>query len=227
VIIAVDVNTPPYGGMDTNGVPQGHEPDVARAIAAHLGVEAELVPVTAQNRIPFLLSNRVDMVVSLFSITPERAKQVSFSIPYGFEASVLVAPKELNLNRLEDLSGLRVAVPRGTGQDEMLTEANIPNVNIMRYDDESAAVQAMLSGQVDVLGTGSLVHQQMNARQPGKDYENKITLRSFHQGVAVRRGETDLLQWLNTTIYYMKNTGELNAIRGKHLNQTLPELPTF
>jgi len=76
VIIAVDVTTPPYGSMDTNGVPQGNEPDVARAIAKHLGVEAELVPVTAQNRIPFLLSNRVDMVVSLFSVTPERAKQI-------------------------------------------------------------------------------------------------------------------------------------------------------
>jgi len=227
VIIAVDVNTPPYGGMDTSGVPQGHEPDVARAIAKHLGVEAELVPVTAQNRIPFLLSNRVDMVVSLFSITPERAKQVWFSIPYSFEASVLIAPKDLNLNTLEELSGLRVAVPRGTTQDAILTEADLENVTIMRYDDESAAVQAMLSGQVDVVGSGSLVAQQMNARQPGKDYENKVTLRTFHQGVAVRRGETDLLQWLNTTIYSMKNTGELDAIRRQHLNQSLPELPTF
>jgi len=228
VIIAVDVTTPPYGGMDTDGVAQGHEPDVARAIAKHLGVEAELVPVTAQNRIPFLLSNRVDMVISLFSITPERAKQVWFSIPYGYEASVLVAPKEMNIAKLEDLAGMRVAVPRGTGQDTMLTEANMADVTIMRYDDESAAVQAMLSGQVDVLGTGSLVHQQMNLRQPGKDYENKIILRAFHQGAAVRRGETDLLQWLNTTIYYMKNTGELDAIRRKNLNQSLPsDLPTF
>jgi len=85
----------------------------------------------------------------------------------------------------------------------------------------------MLSAQVDVVGTGSLVHQQMNARQPGKDYENKITLRSFHQAVAVCRDEVDLLQWLNSTIYFMKNTSELDAIRRQHLNQTLPELPTF
>jgi len=66
------------------------------------------------------------MVVSLFSVTPERAKQVRFSIPYSFEASVLVAPKEINLNELEDLSGLRVAVPRGTIQDVILTEATFP-----------------------------------------------------------------------------------------------------
>jgi len=227
VIIAVDVTTPPYGSMDTSGVPQGNEPDVARAIAKHLGVEAELVPVTAQNRIPFLLSNRVDMVISLFSVTPERARQVWFSIPYSFEASVMIAPKSLKIETMEDLSGLRVAVPRGTIQDTILTDANIPNMNLMRYDDESATVQALLSGQVDVAGSGSLVYQQLNARQPGKDYENKLTLRAFHQAVGIRRGQTDLLQWLNSTIYYMKNTGELDAIRRKNMNQTLPELPVF
>jgi len=227
VIIAVDVTTPPYGSMDTRGIPQGHEPDVARAIAKHLGVEAELVPVTAQNRIPFLLSNRVDMVISLFSVTPERARQIWFSIPYSYEASVIIAPKARNITRLEDLAGLRVAVPRGTIQDGILSSANIPNLNIMRYDDESATVQAMLSGQVDAVGSGSLVSQQMNARQPGKDYENKITLRAFHQAVGIRRGASDLLQWLNSTIYFMKNTGELDEIRRKNLNQSLPDLPVF
>src|SRR5690606_18695087 len=114
VVIAVDVTTPKFGSMDADGTPQGHEADVARAIAKHLGVEAELVPVTSQNRIPFLLSKRVDMVVSIFSITPERAKQVWFSIPYSYEASVLIAPKAQNIATLEDLAGLRVGVPRGT-----------------------------------------------------------------------------------------------------------------
>jgi polar amino acid transport system substrate-binding protein len=227
VVIGVNVTTPQFGSIDAKGIPQGQEPDVARAIARHLGVEAELVPVTSQNRIPFLISNRVDMVVSIFSITPERAKQVWFSIPYSYEASVLIAPKAQNVTVLEDLAGLRVAVPRGTVQDDILTGANIPNINIMRFDDDSAAIQAMLSGQVDVVGAGSLVYQQMNNRQPGKDYENKITLRAYHQGVGVRRGEADLLQWLNTTIYFMKNNGELDAIRREHLKQPLPELPVF
>ncbi|MBN9499480.1 MAG: transporter substrate-binding domain-containing protein [Alphaproteobacteria bacterium] len=227
LIVAVDVTTPPYGRMGADGSPEGHEPDMARALAKHMGVPVELVPVTTQNRIPFLISNRVDMVISLFSITPERAKQIWFSIPYSFEASVLVAPKGTEVKTLKDLAGKRVSVPRGTIQDTILTDANIAGINIMRYDDESAAIQAMMSGQAEVVGTGSLVSQQMNQRQPGKDYENKITLRSFHQGVGIRKGQTDLLQWLNTTIYFMKNTGELQALRTKYMNQELGELPVF
>ena len=227
LIVAVDVTTPPYGRLGADGTPEGHEPDVARALAKHMGVPVELVPVTTQNRIPFLISNRVDMVVSIFSITPERAKQIWFSIPYSFEASVLVAPKATAVTGLKDLTGKRVSVPRGTIQDTILTEANIPGINIMRFDDESAAIQAMLSRQVDVLGTGSLVAQQMNQRQPGTDYETKYTLRAFHQGVGIRKGQVDLLQWLNTTIYVMKNTGELDALRRKYMNQELPPLPVF
>jgi polar amino acid transport system substrate-binding protein len=227
VVIAVDVTTPPYGRMGADGQPEGHEPDVARLIAKHLGVPAELVPVTTQNRIPFLLSNRVDMVVSIFSITPERAKQIWFSIPYSYEASVLVAPKATEVKSLQDLRGKRVAVPRGTVQDTILTEAAIPNLTIMRYDDESTAIQAMMARQVDVLGTGTLVAQEMNKRQPGPNYETKYTLRAFHQGVGIRRGQTDLLQWLNTTIYFMKNNGELDALRRKYMEQELPPLPVF
>jgi polar amino acid transport system substrate-binding protein len=227
VVIAVDVTTPPYGRIGANGEPEGHEPDFARLIAKHLGVPVELVPVTTQNRIPFLLSNRVDMVVSIFSITPERAKQIWFSIPYSFEASVLVAPKATEVKSLDDLRGKRVAVPRGTVQDTILTEANIPNINIMRYDDEATAIQAMMSRQVDVLGTGTLVAQEMNKRQPGQNYETKYTLRAFHQGVGIRRGQADLLQWLNTTIYFMKNNGEIAALRRKYMDQELPPLPVF
>ena len=91
------------------------------------------MPVTSQNRIPFLLSNRVDMVISLFSITPDRAKQIWYSNPYANDASVLAAAAGVTVRDVEDLIGKRVGVPAGTLQDQILTDAAIEDHELMRY----------------------------------------------------------------------------------------------
>ncbi|MHA6732166.1 transporter substrate-binding domain-containing protein [Devosia sp. A369] len=227
VIIAVDVTTPPHGRIDENGQPDGFDPALARLVAENLGVEVELVPVTSQNRIPFLLSNRVDMVISLFSITPERAQQVWFSNPYANDASVLAAAADVEVASLEDLSGKRVGVPRGTLQDAILTEANIDGITLQRYDDESATIQALLSNQIDVLGTGSLVPNELNKRAPGKDYEVKIVLREAHYGIGIRKNQIDLQQYLNVLIYTLQKNGTLDELAVKYRGAPLPPLPTL
>ena len=79
--IKIIVPYPPGGGTDT----------LTRLVGKYLGVQVEFVPVTGANRLPNLLTNRVDMVIALFGITPERALQIWFSIPYATEAAVLVA----------------------------------------------------------------------------------------------------------------------------------------
>lgn len=179
----------------------------------------------ARTRRIVLLTGRVDMVISLFSITPERAMQISFSIPYANEASVLVAPKGASVGNFDDLRGKTVGVPRGTLQDAILTAANLRGVTLQRFDDEATAIQAMLSGQIDVLGTGSQVPRDMNQRAPGRDYEVKIVLREAHFGIGTRRGQFDLLRWLDVFVYTIKNNGELNAISEKHREPKYPRCP--
>src|SRR5690606_39594113 len=73
------VDFPPYGILNTENKPDGYDADVARLLAKDLGVKVNIVPVTGPNRIPFLLTNKVDMLVASLAITPERAKQVQFS----------------------------------------------------------------------------------------------------------------------------------------------------
>jgi len=89
VQIAVDTGTPLFGITDANMQPDGADVEVAKLIAKDLGVTLEMVPVTGPNRVPFLLSGKADMVVSIFGITPERAKSVAFSIPYGTLKAVI------------------------------------------------------------------------------------------------------------------------------------------
>jgi polar amino acid transport system substrate-binding protein len=79
--IGMLVDFPPYGTTNSSNQPDGYDADVARLMAKDLGVKLNLVPVTGPNRIPFLLTNKVDLLVASLAITPERAKQVQFSAP--------------------------------------------------------------------------------------------------------------------------------------------------
>ena len=79
--IAVPQDFAPFGSVDASGNLEGYDIDVANLIAEDLGVELELVPVTSDNRIPFLQTNKVDLVISSMGANPERAKSIFFSIP--------------------------------------------------------------------------------------------------------------------------------------------------
>jgi polar amino acid transport system substrate-binding protein len=228
VIVGVNTTTPIFGLVGSDGQPEGYDPDVARLVGKYLGVQVEFVPVTGANRLPFLLTNRVDMVIALFGITPERAQQIWFSIPYATEAAVLVAPASRAVKTVDNLGGLRVGVPRGAMQDLILTpQAAAKKINLMRFDDEATALQAMVSGQIDVVGTGLLVNRTLNRNDPGKNYEVKIVLRPLHFGIGIRRGQAELLQWLNTFVYTIKNNGELDVISRKWRQLPLENLPVF
>jgi polar amino acid transport system substrate-binding protein len=228
VIVGVNTTTPIFGLVGSDGQPEGYDPDVARLVGKYLGVPVEFVPVTGANRLPFLLTNRVDMVIALFGITPERAQQIWFSMPYATEAATLVAPASRAVKTVDDLAGLRVGVPRGAMQDLILTpQAAAKKINLMRFDDEATALQALISGQIDVVGTGLLVNRTLNRNDPGKNYEVKIVLRPLHFGIGIRRGQIDLLQWLNTFVYTIKNNGELDAISRKWRQLPLEVLPVF
>ena len=112
--IGVLVDLPPYGLLNDKQEPDGYDIEVAKLIGSYIGVKVNLVPLTSPNRIPFLLTNKVDLIVATFGITPERAKQVMFSIPYAAIENVVFAAKDKKITSLEDLKGLRVGVPRGT-----------------------------------------------------------------------------------------------------------------
>ncbi|MBI3706348.1 MAG: transporter substrate-binding domain-containing protein [Proteobacteria bacterium] len=224
-LMALDTSNPPFSATGKDGQPEGYEPDVSRLLAKYLGVEIEFVPATPQNRIAYLLTSRVDMM--MIGITAERAKQVWFSMPYATDGAVLVGPASLQVKTLADLAGKRIGIPRGAMQDIVLSQTAPQGANIMRFDNQAMGVQALISGQVDLAGTGMLAYQILNRDDPGKNYETKLILRPLHFGIGIRRGNSDLLQWLNTFIYTIKNNGELEAISRKWRQLPLGDLPVF
>ncbi len=189
--IGVLVDLPPYGLLNDKQEPDGYDIEVARLLASYMGVKLNLVPLTSPNRIPFLVTNKVDLIVATFGITPERAKQVMFSIPYGAIENVVFAAKDRDIKSLDDLKGLRVGVPRGTVQDVILTKRFGNAIKISRFDDDPSTYQALIAGQVDAVAETGLTGDEFYAKNPGRQYRAQVhpaaaAERNHHAGQPVQ-----------------------------------------
>ena len=175
------------------------------------------------NRIPYLLTKRVDVLIASLGITPERAKQVAFTIPYAATQSMVLPPAATKIKTLDDLKGLNVAVARGTSNDIFISKKAPPGVNLRRFEGESAAAQALITGQNDALVTTNTMVPSILAAAP----RGKLMIQQQENAMAVQRDATDLRLWLTEFLYYIKGDGELDAIHQKWLKEPLPELHTF
>jgi len=218
------VDFPPYGTVDSSNNPDGYDADVARLLAKDLGVKLNLVPVTGPNRIPYLLTDKVDVLVASLAVTPERAKQVQFSRPYSAATIVLYGPKKTSIKTPADLKGLRIAVARASTQDTALTAIAPEGTEIRRFDDDASAMQALLSGQVDAIGCSTTVAAQI-AKRAGDAFENKLILKQQFMAVALRQGQPDLLVTVNDFVTRNTTNGELNKLYEKWLQSPLPAMP--
>jgi polar amino acid transport system substrate-binding protein len=218
------VDFPPYGTVNSSNEPDGYDADVARLMAKDWGVKLKLVPVTGPNRIPFLLTDKVDLLVASLAVTPERAKQVQFSKPYAAATIVLFGSKKASIKGPADLKGLRIGVARASTQDIALTAAAPPGTEIRRFDDDASGMQALMSGQVDALGCSTTVAAQIARRAPANTYEDKFVLRQQVMGVAMRPGQAQLEKAVNDFIDRNKANGELNKLYQKWLGTDLPAM---
>ncbi len=218
------VDFPPYGTTNSSNQPDGYDADVARLLAKDLGVKLNLVPVTGPNRIPFLLTNKVDLLVASLAITPERAKQVQFSKPYAAASIVLYGDKKANIKTAADLKGKRVGVARASTQDVALTAVAPEGTEIRRFDDDASGMQALLSGQVDAIGCSTTVAAQIDKRAPANAFESKFLLRQQVMAVAMRPGQAELLKTVDDFVAHNTANGELNKLYRKWLETDLPKM---
>ena len=224
VTIGMLVDFPPYGTMNASNQPDGYDADVARLLAKDLGVKLNLIPVTGPNRIPFLLTNKVDLLVASLAITPERAKQVQFSKPYAAASIVLYGDKKASIKSAADLKGKRVGVARASTQDVALTAVAPEGTEIRRFDDDASAMQALMSGQVDAIGCSTTVAAQIDKRAPANSFENKFLLRQQVMGIVMRPGQAELLKTIDSFVDQNTANGELNKLYRKWLETDLPKM---
>jgi polar amino acid transport system substrate-binding protein len=226
VRIATPLDVPPFGSQNAQREPEGFDIELAGMVAKALGVKLEMQQVTGANRIPFLLTNKVDVVISVMGLTPERAKQIMFTAPYADTQLAVFGPKSANVKSAAEIGNLKVAAAKGTTEELGLT-AMAPRANIMRTEDNATAAAAYVSGQAELFASNSLIIPDLQKRNPSKEFELKFTIRRSPAHMGVRMGEHNLVRWLDSFIFFNMMNGEIDRLHKKWLGIPLAPLPTL
>ncbi len=220
--IAVPQDFPPFGSVGPDMKPTGYDIDVAALIAGKLGVKLELVPVTSANRVPYLQTGKVALVVSSMGKNPEREKAIDFTAAYAPFFNGVFGPADLSVTKAADLAGKTVGVTRGAVEDMELSKIAPPTAIIKRYEDNNGTISSFLSGQVDVIATGNIVAAAILAKNPPIKPETKFLIKDSPCYIGLNKNETALLAKVNDIIANAKADGSLSAISKKWLGAPLP-----
>lgn len=225
--IAVPEDTPLFGSLAADGKYEGYDIDIANMIAKDMGVTAELVPVSSQNRIPYLTSGKVDLVISSMGIKPERALVINFSNPYAPFFWAVYGSADKQVSNVEEAKSYKVGATLGTLEEIAFSEAAGEDANIMRFDDQATTVQAFVTGQVDLIVTGNAIAAQIMKDHPEMNVESKFILQQSPCHIGVRRGDEALLTWVNAFIYYHTLNKDLDKLSMKWFGEPLPAFPNY
>jgi ABC-type amino acid transport substrate-binding protein len=210
----------PFGYYDAGGKHVGLDLDIARMFAkALLGDEnkVELVPVTSAERIPSLQEKKVDMIIATMTITDERRKLVDFSEPYFLSGSLVLTSKSSSIRNLADLRGKTIGLLHGTVQVDDMEEL-APTAERVGFDTSDEAVAALKSGQTDAYTDDdmfviTLVHDDAGLKAVGDPFKPRPL------GIAVRKGETELLNWVNEQMSALRNDGTFDLLWKKYFGE--------
>ncbi|CAE6703677.1 transporter substrate-binding domain-containing protein [Paraburkholderia nemoris] len=219
--VAVPEDYPPFGSVGADMKPQGYDIDTAAMLAKSMNVKLELVPVNSANRIPYLQTGKVDLVISSLGKTPERDKVIDFSTAYAPYYQGVFGPADIKVTGPADLTGKTVGATRGALEEIGLTQM-APNATIKRFEDNNATIAAFLSGQVQLIAAGNIVAAAINAKNPPRRPEPKFVIKDSPCFVGMNKNESRLQAKVNAAIAQAKADGTLNTMSKKWFGAPLP-----
>ncbi|AXF07113.1 amino acid ABC transporter substrate-binding protein [Paraburkholderia graminis] len=219
--VAVPEDYPPFGSVGPDMKPQGYDIETAALLAKSMNVKLELVPVNSANRIPYLQTNKVDLVISSLGKTPDREKVIDFSTAYAPYYQGVFGPADVEVSGPADLTGKTVGATRGALEELGLTQM-APNATIKRFEDNNATIAAFLSGQVQLIAAGNIVAAAILAKNPPRRPEPKFVIKNSPCFVGMNKNEPRLQQKVNAAIAQAKQDGTFNTMSKKWFGAALP-----
>ncbi len=226
----VVLDFPPMGSRDGNNNPVGFDVDYCNDLAKSLGVAPEIVETQFPDRIPALMSDRVDVVVGSTSDTLERAKTVGFSIPYFAFEYVLLTKKDSGINSWEDAKGKNIGAISGTFE-AVQAEKDVKSWgagSFKGYQSQNDTILAVDQGHVDAsVSVSSVVAATIGSGKfPSLIMGPKIPYPTDYVALAVAREEYGLINYLNLFINQQVRTGRYAELYKKYFSAEAPSLMT-
>jgi polar amino acid transport system substrate-binding protein len=219
VRIGVFSDKAPFGYLDNNGKHQGFDIVLAKRLTKELlGDEnkVEFINLEAANRVEYLVTNKVDIVLANFTVTPERAKKVDFANPYMKVAIGVVSANSEPIKKVEDLKGKKLIVTKGTTADVYFTK-NHPEIETLSFDHNSESFAALKDKRGAALTHDNTLLFAWAKQNEGFDVGIDALGALDTIAPAVKKGNKDLLLWINKTL---EKLGEEKFIENAY-NETL------
>jgi len=190
----------PFGYVDENGDYQGYDVYFAKRIGEDLGVEVNYVSTEAANRVEYLETGKVDIILANFTVTPERAEKVDFALPYMNVALGVVSPDSRVISDLSELGeDDEVIVISGTTAETYLI-ANNPEIKLQKYDTYANAKTALENGNAAAWANDNT--EVIAYAMQNEGYTVGIAELGSQDTIApaVSKGNESLLNWINEEI---------------------------
>jgi polar amino acid transport system substrate-binding protein len=209
LVVGVNPTLPPLASMSDKNEIVGYDVDIAQKLGAMLGVPVELVTVGSPDRVPFVATGKVDIVMGALTRTPDRAKVIDFTVPIQTEALSVLTTEAKPFAGWQDLNNDSVTLVQVRGTTPLdFIKANVPQAKLLLLDNYPDAVRALAQGRadamidvVDYLGnfTKNYPTQWKILKQPigGVDYDS----------IGVAKGNETLRNWLNIALFALSENG--------------------
>jgi polar amino acid transport system substrate-binding protein len=216
--VGTSADFPPFEYIE-NGQFVGFDMDLIREIAKIAGFELKFVDMSFDSLIPALRAGQIDVAAAAMTITEERKKVVDFSMPYWTADQSIIVKADSDLTITVLFGKYRIGVQTGTTGDLWCTEnlvqkGLLPERNLKRYDTFILALSDLLNGNIDAIVLDSPVANRFAATKPVKVVGIIVTGEQY--GIAVRKGNKELLDKINQALKTLIETGKINELIDKY-----------
>lgn len=204
--IAVFGDLPPYGWVNKDGKRVGYDVELGRRMAKDLGVKPKFIQVNANNRVDTLNSNKADIVLANFTVTPERKQVVSFAKPYMKVSVGVISPKNKKITKLSQLKGKELIVNKGTTAENYFTSKQ-KGISLLKFDSKTQQFNALKNNRAAALADDNSYLYAWVKKNPKYTVGIKSVGPQQYIAPAVKKGNTSLLNWSNKEITKLNQEG--------------------
>ena len=215
LVMATNAEFPPYEFHDGDSI-VGIDAEIAKAIADELGMELEIEDIAFDSIIPEIVSGKADMGLAGMTVTEDRMQSVDFSDTYAKASQKIIVTEDSEIASPDDLKGVIVGVQLGTTGDIYVSDLEADGTTVERYNKGFEAVQALSQGKIDAVVIDGEPAKTFVAETEGlKILDESFTDEEY--AIAVKKGNTELLEKINGALKTLKDNGTLDEIVAKYI----------
>ena len=212
--IGVNPNFPPMSSFGLTNQLEGFDIDIGNRIAEAIGVDAEFVTTETAQRVPFLVSNRIDIALGALTRTPERSKLIGYTVPLHSESMGVITTDEVDISNWRELDteDITLVNMRGNLSVELLRD-RLPNPSVLLVDGNADVIRAIAQGRADALveNVDFFIRFTENYRNVNwRILTDPIYVAYCSIGVGM--GNDNLIDFLNILLYDLHSSGAIDEL---------------